>query len=117
MPGVTGGVFPMRLFGATVLAGLGLGVAVLATASPAFAIPVPGPGAGGGSAQVQITGTIPATCSFTTLPANPNLGVLTTGAVINTGNLGFTCNMATTGPVTLTVQSANGALKRDGGTE
>ena len=46
-----------------------------------------------------------------------NLGELVAGVDKALGSFGFSCNLATSGAVQLTVQSANGALKRDGGNE
>jgi hypothetical protein len=69
------------------------------------------------TASVELTGTIPSTCAFTTLPSTTTLGQLTTGALTALGSFGFTCNLGTSGNVQLTVQSANGALKRDGGAD
>jgi hypothetical protein len=69
------------------------------------------------TAQVDITGSIPPTCTFTTLPGSMSLGALVSGAQTTLGAFGFTCNLAETGAVNVTVQSANGALKRDGGAE
>lgn len=71
----------------------------------------------GDSERIEITGRIPPQCSFTETPANTKLGTLTTGTEYQLGNLGFTCNLAELSTVSLTVRSANGALKRDGGTE
>jgi hypothetical protein len=84
-------------------------IAAAVSAVPMIAI------AAGNTAQLQLTGTIPAVCGFTTLPGSPNLGALTSGSITSIGNFGFTCNLATSGPVTLTIQSLNGGLKRDGG--
>jgi spore coat protein U-like protein len=67
------------------------------------------------TARVELTGTIPPTCAFTTRPSSTALGELVTGALSTLGSFGFTCNLGTSGNVHLTVQSANGALKRDGG--
>jgi hypothetical protein len=69
------------------------------------------------TAQVELTGSIPSTCAFTTLPSTTSLGELITGAQSSLGSFGFTCNLETSGAVQVTVQSANGALKRDGGTQ
>lgn len=69
------------------------------------------------TARVEITGSIPPTCAFTTLPTTTVLGELATGAQTSLGPFGFTCNLEASGAVQLTVQSANGALKRDGGTD
>ena len=69
------------------------------------------------TAQLQLTGNIPPTCSFTTLPGVTDLGDLSLSGPRALGSFGFTCNLATSGAVQLTVQSANGALKRDGGTD
>jgi len=69
------------------------------------------------TAQLQLTGNIPPTCAFTTLPGVTDLGDLTLSGARRLGSFGFTCNLATSGAVQLTVQSANGALKRDGGTD
>ena len=74
-------------------------------------------GAIGDSERIDITGRIPPQCSFTETPANTTLGTLNTNAEYELGNLGFTCNLAELSTVNLTVRSANGALKRDGGTE
>lgn len=73
--------------------------------------------AAGNSAKVDITGSIPSVCSFTTTPTNTSLGELVSGSVTSLGNFGFTCNLGVSSAVNLTVQSANGALKRDGGSE
>jgi len=69
------------------------------------------------TAQLQLTGNIPPTCAFTTLPGVTDLGDLSLSGARALGSFGFTCNLATSGGVQLTVQSANGALKRDGGTD
>ena len=69
------------------------------------------------TAQLQLTGNIPPTCSFTTLPGVTDLGDLSLSGPRALGSFGFTCNLATSGAVQLTVQSANGALKRDGGAD
>lgn len=71
----------------------------------------------GDSAQIEITGSIPPTCKFTETPNVSTLGALETNVPKNLGTLAFTCNLATSGAVSLTVKSANGALKRDGGTD
>jgi len=98
-----------------------LAAGTLAAAPVALAHGGGGEGGGyggyGDSAQVEITGSIPGTCEFTTTPDQTALGTLATGLEKETGNLGFTCNLATTSSVNLTVKSQNGALKRDGGTE
>ncbi|MEQ1754257.1 MAG: hypothetical protein ABL973_08985 [Micropepsaceae bacterium] len=91
-------------------------VAILASAgSGAFV--VESYGATRDTAQLQLTGNIPSICAFTTLPSVTTLGDMTAGGVKSLGSFGFTCNLATSGAVQLTVQSANGALKRDGGTD
>jgi hypothetical protein len=69
------------------------------------------------TARVDITGTIPPTCAFTTTPTTTSLGDLVTGTQTSLGSFGFTCNLQAAGSVHLTVQSQNGALMRDGGTE
>ena len=71
----------------------------------------------GDQAQIQITGSIPAICQFTTLPSQSSIGTIASGAVAELGSLGFTCNMAMSGAVNLTVVSANGALRREGDTQ
>jgi len=98
--------------------------AAIASAALAFAHGSGGDGGGvgtfggaGDSAQLQISGSIPGTCTFTTLPTGTSLGTLASGAVTELGTLGFTCNLATVASVNLTVKSANGALLRDGGSE
>lgn len=73
--------------------------------------------AAGNSARLDVTGTIPASCAFTTLPTTTQLGTLVNGAEVPLGAFGFTCNLATSASVHVTVQSANGALQRDGGLE
>ena len=69
------------------------------------------------AAQVQITGSIPAMCQFTTLPSQTSIGTIETGAISELGSLGFTCNIAMSGAVNLTVVSANGALRREDGAQ
>jgi spore coat protein U-like protein len=71
----------------------------------------------GDTAQIEITGSIPPMCEFTDTPNVSSLGALETNVPKNLGTLAFTCNLATSGAVSLTVTSANGALKRDGGSE
>ncbi len=71
----------------------------------------------GDSAQIEITGSIPPTCQFTTTPNVSSIGLMVTDNVTEMGSLGFTCNIATSSSVSLTVESQNGALKRDGGPE
>lgn len=71
----------------------------------------------GDSAQIEINGTIPPTCMFTTLPNVTTVGQMVTNNVTELGSLGFTCNIATSSSVSLTVKSLNGALKRVGGSE
>ena len=69
------------------------------------------------TARVELTGSIPATCTFTTMPSTTALAELKTGVQSNLGSFGFTCNLGASGNVQLTVQSVNGALKRDAGAE
>ena len=69
------------------------------------------------SAQIELRGTISPRCGFTTVPANGDLGELKTGQTTEVGSLAFSCNLASSSAVTLTVQSENGALKRQGGAE
>lgn len=71
----------------------------------------------GDSAQIEIKGQIAPMCSFTETPTVSSIGQMVTGNVTPLGNLAFTCNMATSSSVNLTVKSANGALKRFGGSE
>lgn len=71
----------------------------------------------GSSAQLMIRGTIAPRCSFTEVPAASNLGDLQTGREVDLGGLAFSCNLAESAQVSLTVQSQNGGLRRDGGTE
>lgn len=71
----------------------------------------------GDSAQIEIKGSIPPTCTFTTLPDQTSFGQIVTDKEVILGDLGFTCNIATSSSVSLTVKSANGALKRIGGNE
>ena len=71
----------------------------------------------GDSAQIEITGEIPPTCEFTTLPDQTSFGQMVTDQEEDLGDLGFTCNIATSSAVNLTVKSQNGALKRVGGSE
>lgn len=92
-------------------------VAATATAVLSFAIFQQSGAAPLDTARVELTGSIPSTCAFTTLPSTTTLGELITGVQSNLGSFGFTCNLGTSGNVQLTVQSANGALKRDGGAE
>ena len=102
-----------------------LGLFLAAAAATPFATPFAQANGSGGSsssssgsqAQIQIEGSIPAICQFTTLPTTTSVGQLVTDAVTTLGSLGFTCNLATVCSVNLTVKSANGALKRDGGSE
>jgi spore coat protein U-like protein len=92
-------------------------VAATAAAILSFAIFQQSTAAPLDTANVELTGTIPSTCAFTTLPSTTTLGELISGVQSNLGSFGFTCNLGTSGNVQLTVQSANGALKRDGGTD
>lgn len=71
----------------------------------------------GDSAQIEITGEIPPTCEFTTLPDQTSFGQMVTDQEEDLGDLAFTCNIATSSSVNLTVKSQNGALKRVGGSE
>lgn len=71
----------------------------------------------GDSAQIKLTGEIPPMCEFTETPNVSSLGALQTDVPKALGTLAFTCNLATSGAVSLTVKSENGALKRDGGAE
>lgn len=71
----------------------------------------------GDSAQIEVTGYIAPTCEFTTLPDQTSFGQMVTDQEEDLGDLGFTCNIATSSAVSLTVKSANGALKRVGGSE
>lgn len=71
----------------------------------------------GDSAQIEIEGHIPPTCTFTTLPDQTSFGQMVTDQEEDLGDLGFTCNMATSSAVNLTVKSQNGALMRVGGSE
>ena len=45
------------------------------------------------TARVELTGSIPSTCAFTTLPSTTTLGELITGVQSNLGSFGFTCNL------------------------
>lgn len=69
------------------------------------------------SAQLVLHGTIEPRCGFTSVPEDANLGVLATGAVREIGQLAFSCNHAESTAINLTIQSTNGALRRDGGSE
>lgn len=71
----------------------------------------------GDSAQIEIKGQIAPTCEFTTTPNVSSIGQMVTGNVTPLGSLGFTCNIATSSSVNLTVKASNGALKRYGGPE
>ena len=71
----------------------------------------------GDAAQIQVTGSIPPICEFTTLPAQSSLGTIEQGTVTELGALGFTCNIAMSGAINLTVVSANGALRREDGAQ
>lgn len=71
----------------------------------------------GDSAQIEVTGYIAPTCEFTTLPDQTSFGQMVTDQEEDLGDLGFTCNIATSSAVNLTVKSQNGALKRVGGSE
>ncbi len=71
----------------------------------------------GDNAQIEIKGQIAPMCEFTTLPNVSSIGQMVTNNVTELGSLGFTCNMTATSPVSLTVKSLNGALKRYGGSE
>ena len=80
-------------------------------------VPAQSMAAVGDTATLVIQGTIPPKCAFTTLPATSDIGAMTTGKATELGMLGFKCNLATSGAVSLTVRSQNGALKRDGGAD
>jgi spore coat protein U-like protein len=69
------------------------------------------------SAQLVLHGTIEPRCGFTSVPQDANLGVLATGAILDIGQLTFSCNLAESTAINLTIQSTNGALQRDGGSE
>ena len=71
----------------------------------------------GDTATLVVHGTIPPRCGFSTVPGATDLGELRTDQVSAVGPLAFKCNLATSGPVSLTVRSTNGGLKLDGGTE
>jgi hypothetical protein len=71
----------------------------------------------GDSAQIEISGEIPATCTFTTTPNVTSIGQMATNNVTPLGSLGFTCNMAMSSSVCLTVKAQTGKLKRVGGSE
>jgi hypothetical protein len=71
----------------------------------------------GDTAQIEVTGYIAPTCEFTTLPDQTSFGQMVTDQEEDLGDLGFTCNIATSSAVNLTVKSLNGALKRVGGSE
>ena len=93
-----------------------VGVARLVSAGSGFFV-VESYGAVRDTAQIQLTGNIPSTCAFTRLPTLTDLGDLSLSGARALGSFGFTCNLATSGAVQLTVQSAHGALTRDGGTD
>lgn len=71
----------------------------------------------GDSAQIEIEGEIPEKCEFTELPTDTALGALTTGLEKTIGTLAYACNFAVSTNITIEITSANGALKRDGGSE
>jgi spore coat protein U-like protein len=81
------------------------------------ATPVCASAAVGDTATLVVHGVIPAKCGFSSVPGATDLGELQTARVSTVGPLAFRCNLATSGPVSLTVRSQNGGLKRDGGTE
>ena len=83
-------------------------VALFAAQAPAWA---------SDSAVIQISGEVAPRCAFTSTPTQGDVGELETGTAEAIGTLGFTCNLANSGAVSLTIQSQNGALRRDGGAE
>ncbi len=79
-------------------------------------------GAQGASAQtdsavLEITGEVSPRCWFIQDGLNADLGELQQGVTRVVGALGFRCNLASSGPVQLTIRSQYGALRRDGGAE
>jgi hypothetical protein len=71
----------------------------------------------GDQAQLLIHGTIEPRCGFSEVPAAADLGGLAHGRTSDIGALRFRCNLADQASVSLTVQSENGGLKREGGEE
>ena len=67
--------------------------------------------------ELEIAGEIPASCAFTQLPTETNLGAAATNLQKDVGLLGFTCNLAELSTVNISVKSQYGALKRTGGSE
>ena len=66
--------------------------------------------------QLRIVGQIPPQCGFTAAPDNSVLPIMQQNLTIDIGELAFSCNI-TSLPVSLTISSANGGLKRQGGSE
>jgi hypothetical protein len=71
-------------------------------------------GGSGDSEQIELEGSIPAKCEFGEPPTG-SIGTLVQGGVYELGLFAFTCNLATSGPVHVTVLSENGGLKREDG--
>lgn len=67
--------------------------------------------------QLEVRGRIEPKCGFTEVPPPTDLGVLHQDQTISLGTLAFRCNLADAANVNLTVQSENGGLRREGGTE
>jgi hypothetical protein len=67
--------------------------------------------------ELEIAGEIPASCAFTQLPNDTNLGSAAQNLEKEVGILGFTCNLAELSTVSITVKSQYGALKRATGSE
>jgi hypothetical protein len=86
---------------------------IVAAAAPAAASGT----ATGDQAQLIIQGSIEPRCDFSDVPATANLGALVNGQTKDIGALRFRCNLADQGNVTLTVQSEQGGLHREGGEE
>lgn len=71
----------------------------------------------GAQVQLEVRGRIEPKCGFSEVPPPTDLGVLHQGQTISLGILSFRCNLADTANVNLTVQSENGGLQREGGSE
>lgn len=87
---------------------------------PALALAVIAAGAaraGADTVQLQVYGTIEPKCAFVQTPGQSDIGTLQPGAPLKLGTLAFRCNLPDSPAVHLTVQSENGGMKRDGGTE
>jgi hypothetical protein len=66
---------------------------------------------------LSIDGHIDPTCGFTSQPAPATISGLGNAATVELGVLAFSCNLAGGPAVNVSVSSANGGLRRDGGAE